>query len=149
MILCCIAHWINSLFIVPVSGAKLSDTRLKRETRNVLYWVCQNYFLARVKLKCSCLWLYYVTEVTYIYIYIYIYIFASSHHLDFILKCMEAFPIQRTQQSYLLSHTNKCTNYIIYYLKSVLVIDIKHFHTFIAPTCFDISHVILREHSCS
>jgi hypothetical protein len=26
---------------------------------------------------------------------------------------------------YLLSHTNKCTNYIIYYLKSVLIIDIK------------------------
>jgi hypothetical protein len=25
----------------------------------------------------------------------------------------------------LLSHTNKCTNYIIYYLKSVLIIDIK------------------------
>jgi hypothetical protein len=49
---------------------------------------------------------------------------------------------------HLLSHTNKCTNYIIYYLKSVLIID-KHFHTFIAPTCFDISHVILRKHSCS
>jgi hypothetical protein len=26
---------------------------------------------------------------------------------------------------HLLSHTNKCTNYIIYYLKSVLIIDIK------------------------
>jgi hypothetical protein len=25
----------------------------------------------------------------------------------------------------LLSHTNKCTNFIIYYLKSVLIIDIK------------------------
>jgi hypothetical protein len=26
---------------------------------------------------------------------------------------------------HLLSHTNKCTNYIIYYLKTVLIIDIK------------------------
>jgi hypothetical protein len=33
---------------------------------------------------------------------------------------------------HLLSHTNKCTNYIIHYLKSVLIIDIKtllHFHS--------------------
>jgi hypothetical protein len=33
---------------------------------------------------------------------------------------------------HLLSHTNKCTNYIIYYLKSVLIIDIKtlpYFHS--------------------
>jgi hypothetical protein len=28
-------------------------------------------------------------------------------------------------KSHFLSHTNKCTNYIIYYLKSVLIIDIK------------------------
>jgi hypothetical protein len=33
---------------------------------------------------------------------------------------------------HLLSHTDKCTNYIIYYLKSVLIIDIKtlsYFHS--------------------
>jgi hypothetical protein len=33
---------------------------------------------------------------------------------------------------HLLSHTNECTNYIIYYLKSVLIIDIKtlsYFHS--------------------
>jgi hypothetical protein len=33
---------------------------------------------------------------------------------------------------HLLSHTNKCTNHIIYYLKSVLIIDIKrlsYFHS--------------------
>jgi hypothetical protein len=33
---------------------------------------------------------------------------------------------------HLLSHTNKCTNYIIYYFKSVLIIDIKtlsYFHS--------------------
>jgi hypothetical protein len=33
---------------------------------------------------------------------------------------------------HLLSHTNKCTNYVIYYLKSVLIIDIKtlsYFHS--------------------
>jgi hypothetical protein len=30
---------------------------------------------------------------------------------------------------HLLSHTNKCTNYNIYYLKSVLIIDIKQFHS--------------------
>jgi hypothetical protein len=33
---------------------------------------------------------------------------------------------------HLLSHTNKCTNYIIYYLKSVLIVDIKtlsYFHS--------------------
>jgi hypothetical protein len=29
------------------------------------------------------------------------------------------------QQSHLLSHTNRCTNYIIYYLKLVLIADIK------------------------
>jgi hypothetical protein len=42
---------------------------------------------------------------------------------------------------HLLSHTNKCTNYIIYYLKSVLITDIKtlsHFHSsyvFLHITC--------------
>jgi hypothetical protein len=33
-------------------------------------------------------------------------------------------------QIHLLSHTNKCTNYIIYYLKSVLIIDIKTLSNF-------------------
>jgi hypothetical protein len=33
-------------------------------------------------------------------------------------------------KKHLLSHTNKCTNYIIYYLKSVLTIDIKTLSNF-------------------
>jgi hypothetical protein len=37
----------------------------------------------------------------------------------FFYRCTCSFKI------HLLSHTNKCTNYIIYYLKSVLIIDIK------------------------
>jgi hypothetical protein len=42
---------------------------------------------------------------------------------------------------HLLSHTNKCTNYILYYLKSVLIIDVKklsYFHSsyiFLHITC--------------
>jgi hypothetical protein len=38
------------------------------------------------------------------------------------------FPKKKTKiylKIHLLSHTNKCTNYIIYYLKSFLIIDIK------------------------
>jgi hypothetical protein len=35
----------------------------------------------------------------------------------------------------LLSHTNKCTN-IIYYLKSVLILDIKTLYSLIAPTFY-------------
>jgi hypothetical protein len=46
--------------------------------------------------------------MNYIHLFIFIFIVAPS-----ILKI------------HLLSHTNKCTNYIIYYLKSVLIIDIK------------------------
>jgi hypothetical protein len=48
----------------------------------------------------------------------------------------------------LSSHTNKCTS-IIYYLKSVLILDIKTLYSLIAPTCFDTTHVIIREHSFS
>jgi hypothetical protein len=42
------------------------------------------------------------------------------------------FFFQTNWSVHLLSHTNKCTNYIIYYLKSVLIIDIKtlsYFHS--------------------
>jgi hypothetical protein len=37
---------------------------------------------------------------------------------------------------HLSSHTNKCTN-IIYYLKSVLILDIKTLYSLIAPTRFN------------
>jgi hypothetical protein len=49
---------------------------------------------------------------------------------------------------HLSSHTNKCTS-IIYYLKSVLILDIKTLYSLIDPTCFDTTHVIIREHSFS
>jgi hypothetical protein len=42
-------------------------------------------------------------------------------------------------------HTNKCTS-ITYCLKSVLI-KIKTLYSLIAPTCFDTTYVIIREHS--
>jgi hypothetical protein len=41
--------------------------------------------------------------------------------------------LPRDRSMYLLSHTNKCTNYITFYLKSVLIIDMKilsYFHSY-------------------
>jgi hypothetical protein len=38
--------------------------------------------------------------------------------------------------SHLLSHTNKCTNYIIYYLKLALITDIKTLSNFHSPYMF-------------
>jgi hypothetical protein len=40
---------------------------MKRETRNVQYWVCQNYFLPRVKFKCNYLWRRCVIEMTEVF----------------------------------------------------------------------------------
>jgi hypothetical protein len=53
---------------------------------------------------------------------------------------------QTQRKKYLSLHTNKCTS-IIYYLKSVLIIKIKTLYSLIAPTCFDTTRVIIREHS--
>jgi hypothetical protein len=47
---------------------------------------------------------------------------------------------------HLSSHTNKCTS-IVYFLKMVLIINVKTLYSFLAPTCFDTLHAIIREHS--
>jgi hypothetical protein len=52
---------------------------------------------------------------------------------------------QQTSIIILSLHTNTCTS-IIYYLKSVLI-KIKTLYSLIAPTCFDTTGVIIREHS--
>jgi hypothetical protein len=49
---------------------------------------------------------------------------------------------------HLSSHTKKCTS-IIYYLKSVLILDIQTLYSLIVPTSFDTTQIIIREHSFS
>jgi hypothetical protein len=50
---------------------------------------------------------------------------------------------------YLLSHTNKCTNYIIYYLKSVLIITPHKTVSIIKLFILESHYVPHREHSPS
>jgi hypothetical protein len=53
-----------------------------------------------------------------------------NHSLNYMVNIFIVAPC--ILKIHLLSHTNKCTNHIIYYLKSILIIDIKtlsYFHS--------------------